>query len=98
MSIPMAKAVWNGAVLADSNWCVLFDGITYFPADSVRWDFLTPSTSASTTTWIGRASYYNVAANGKTNRDAAWSYRSPVEPARHIRDHVAFWKGVQIKG
>jgi len=30
------------------------------------------------------------------NRGAAWYYPAPKEAAQNIKDHVAFWKGVQI--
>ncbi len=34
--------------------------------------------------------------DGERNRDAAWYYLEPKEKAVQIRDHVAFWKGVEI--
>jgi uncharacterized protein (DUF427 family) len=92
----MARAVWNGTTLADSNWCTLVDGIHYFPYDSIRWEYMKRSSRPPSNTWIGSACYFSVTVNGKTNHDAAWSYRAPVEHLEHIRDHFAFWKGVQI--
>ena len=32
----------------------------------------------------------------KENRDAARYYPEPKEAAANIKDHIAFWKGVQI--
>jgi uncharacterized protein (DUF427 family) len=34
--------------------------------------------------------------NGKENADAAWYYKNPSELAKGIKDHVAFWKGVEV--
>ena len=30
------------------------------------------------------------------NRGAPWYYPAPKEAAQSIKDHVAFWKGVEI--
>ena len=32
----MARAIWNGTVLADSDDIVVVDGYTYFPRDAVN--------------------------------------------------------------
>ena len=32
----------------------------------------------------------------KTNKDAAWYYPETKEAANNIRDHVAFWRGVEV--
>ena len=45
----------------------------------------------------GKASYYDVEVNGKTNKDAAWYYPTPLPAAQNIAGYVAFWKGVQIE-
>ena len=34
--------------------------------------------------------------DGKENPDAAWYYPQPKEAAKQIKDHVAFWKGVDV--
>ena len=34
--------------------------------------------------------------NGQKNRDAAWYYPQPSSAASQIKDHVAFWRGVQV--
>lgn len=66
----MAKAVWNGAVLAESEHTVC--------------------------PWKGQASYFDVEVEGQVKRGAAWYYPAPKEAAQDIKDHVAFWKGVEI--
>jgi len=30
------------------------------------------------------------------NRDAAWFYPEPKPAAAEIKDHIAFWKGVEV--
>lgn len=92
----MAKAIWEGAVLAVSDRTVEVEGNQYFPQDSVAHDFFRDSASHTVCPWKGTASYYDVVVNGKTNKDAAWYYPAPLKGAEHIRDHVAFWRGVNV--
>lgn len=92
----MAKATWEGAVLAESNETRVIEGNHYFPADSINKQYFKPSDSTSHCPWKGDASYYNIEVDGKLNEDAAWVYANPKEAAKEIKDHVAFWKGVEI--
>ena len=92
----MATATWNGTVIADSESTVVVEGNHYFPLDSVRGDVLRPSETHSVCPWKGTASYYSVEVNGQTNPDAAWFYPSPKDAAAQIKDHVAFWHGVDV--
>ncbi|ABK77527.1 uncharacterized protein conserved in bacteria [Cenarchaeum symbiosum A] len=95
--IQIMKAVWNGVVLAESDDTVVIEGNHYFPADSVKKEFLVESGFTSFCGWKGTASYYSVTANGKTNSDCAWYYPEPNDAAAKIRGHVAFWKGVEME-
>jgi uncharacterized protein (DUF427 family) len=92
----MPRAVWNGAVLAESDRCVVVEGNQYFPAEDVHREFLGPSATHTTCPWKGVASYYDVVVNGEVNRDAAWYYPEPKEAARHVAGRIAFWHGVEI--
>lgn len=91
------RAVWNGAVLAESDSTVVVEGNHYFPPDVVQWQHFTDSDTQTTCPWKGQASYYTVVVDGKSNRDAAWVYRDPKPAARNIADHVAFWHGVRVE-
>lgn len=91
------KAVWNDTVVAESDETVVMEGNHYFPPDSVRDDHLEASSKRSTCPWKGEASYYTITVNGDTNPDAAWTYPEPRPAAAEIKDHVAFWRGVQIE-
>lgn len=92
------RAMWNGAVLAESDRTVLVEGNQYFPPDDVKTDLLEPSGSSTHCPWKGDASYYNVAVGDKRNEDAAWYYPEPYDAASAIKDYVAFWKGVEVSG
>jgi uncharacterized protein (DUF427 family) len=91
------KAVWNGVTLAESDKTIVVEGNHYFPPDAVKRELFEPSPTHTTCHWKGEASYYTVAVDGKTNKDAAWFYPSPKPEADEIKDYVAFWHGVSVK-
>jgi uncharacterized protein (DUF427 family) len=93
----MARAIWNGAVLAESDRTVVVEGNHYFPPDAIRRDYLRDSSTHTVCGWKGTASYYDVEVGGRVNKDAAWYYAEPLPAAAHIKGHVAFWKGVQVE-
>jgi uncharacterized protein (DUF427 family) len=93
----MAKAIWNGTVLAESDKTVEVEGNWYFPRSAVHMEYFKPSDSHTECPWKGTASYYNVEVQGNRNADAAWYYPNPKPAAKQIKDHVAFWKGVQVE-
>jgi uncharacterized protein (DUF427 family) len=90
------KAIWNGAVLAESGDTVVVEGNHYFPADSLNAPFFEDSPTHTTCPWKGEASYKNVVVAGERNADAAWYYPEPLDAAEHVRDRYAFWHGVEV--
>jgi uncharacterized protein (DUF427 family) len=90
------RATWNGETIAESDDTVVVEGNHYFPADSVRGEFLRPSTTTSVCPWKGTAAYYSLEVGDMVNEDAAWFYPEPRPEAQEIRDRVAFWKGVEV--
>jgi uncharacterized protein (DUF427 family) len=90
------KAIWQDAVLAESEDTVVVEGNHYFPADSINRACFQPSDTHTTCPWKGEASYYDVVVDGQVNNDAAWYYPEPKQAAANIKDHVAFWKGVKV--
>jgi uncharacterized protein (DUF427 family) len=92
----MAKAVWQGQVIAESDDFEVVEGNVYFPPGSLDEAFLDPSDHHSVCPWKGTASYYHVVVDGQHNENAAWFYPQPKDAAANIKDHVAFWKGVTV--
>lgn len=90
------KATWNGVTIAESNDTVVVEGNHYFPPAALDRQYLRESDHATTCPWKGEASYFDVVVDPDTNRNAAWVYRQPKSAAAEIRDHVAFWKGVEV--
>jgi uncharacterized protein (DUF427 family) len=93
----MPKAIWNGAVLAESDQCEVVEGNQYFPPQAIKREYFKPSSAHTTCPWKGEASYYTIEVNGQVNKDAAWYYPSPKDAAKRIKDYVAFWKGVTVE-
>ena len=92
------KAVWKNKVIADSDNTIIVEGNYYFPPESVSKEYLKDSVTTSKCPWKGQAKYYDIVVDGELNKDAAWYYSSPLPEAKKlgIKNHVAFWKGVEI--
>jgi uncharacterized protein (DUF427 family) len=78
----MAKAIWNGKVLAESESVETVEGNIYFPDTAVRREYLKSSSTTSSCPWKGQARYYTVQVDGQENSDAAWYYPDPKPTAR----------------
>ena len=92
----MARALWGGKVVAESNDCLVVEGNQYFPVTAVKREYLKSSPHTSICPWKGTAHYYSVEVDGMRNDNAAWYYPQPKPAAAEIKDHVAFWKGVRV--
>jgi uncharacterized protein (DUF427 family) len=91
------KALWNGAMLAESDRTIVVEGNHYFPHDSINSEYFKASDTHTVCGWKGTASYYDVVVNGEVNKDAAWYYPSAKDDAKNIENYVAFWKGVKVE-
>ena len=90
--------MWNNALLAESDETELVEGNHYFPPESVHRQFFRESDAHTVCGWKGTASYYDVVVDDQVNEQAAWFYSHPQPAASHIKDYVAFWKGIVISG
>lgn len=93
----MAKAIWNGEVIAESNDTIFLEGSYCFPPESVKKELLVEAEFHTTCPWKGEASYYDIRINDQTKENAAWSYPHPKSAASHIKNYFAFWRGVEIE-
>ncbi|GAA1558231.1 DUF427 domain-containing protein [Kribbella sancticallisti] len=90
------RAVWNDAVLAESDDTIVVEDNHYFPAESLRREHFSPSSTKTLCPWKGLASHYSITVDEATNPDAAWYYPHPSPLARKIKNRVAFGQGVQV--
>ncbi len=93
----MAKALWNGTLIAESDNFEIIEGNVYFPPASIKRQYFQVSATHTTCPWKGVASYYHLLVDDKTNSDAAWYYPEPKDAAKQVKDHIAFWKGVSVE-
>lgn len=91
------KAIWNDTIIAESDETQVVENNHYFPPQSIKKEYFTPSNTHTVCSWKGTASYYNIEVKGNTNKDAAWFYPETSEMAKNIKGYVAFWKGVEVK-
>lgn len=93
----MPKAIWKGTVLAESERTVVVEGHHYFPPDSVKMEYFQESNTKTESPEKGTAHYFHIKVEGEVNVDAAWRYPRPRKEAKHIRNYMAFWRGVEIE-
>lgn len=98
------KAIWNNEVVAEASEddLIRIEGNWYFPAESLRKEFLTENSDHTTCFWKGEANYCDVAVNGKVSAGGAWYYPSPMEGSiervkKDFTNYVAFWRGVTVE-
>ena len=78
----MARAIWNGTVIAESDATIEVEGSQYFPPNAVDRRYLRDATTHTVCGWKGTASYYDVVVDGEVNNDAAWYYPDPKDAPR----------------
>ena len=90
------KATWENTIIAESDRTIVIEGNHYFPPSSIKTEYFSPSDTHTTCPWKGIASYYTLQIGAQSNVDAAWYYPEPKAAAQSIKDHVAFWRGVEV--
>lgn len=90
-------AIWNDKIIARSDFTRVVEGNHYFPPESVRMDLLKENQHTTTCPWKGQANYYDLVIDSQVIESAAWTFHEPSEAAAHIKDHIAFWKGVEVR-
>lgn len=93
----MARAIWRGNVIAESDDTVVVEGNHYFPRSALDESVIRRSNTTSICPWKGTASYFSLEADGETSADAVWYYTEPKRAAEAVRDRVAFWKDVEVE-
>ena len=93
----MARALWKGALLAESDDTIVVEGNHYFPPEALRREFFRKSEAHTVCGWKGTASYYDIVVGDAVNPDAAWYYPTTKDAAKNIAGYVAFWHGVTVE-
>ena len=90
------QAVFHRTVIAESDHTTVVEGNHYFPEESLREEFFTPTRMKTLCPWKGIASYYTVTVDGASAENVPWQYCRPSPLARKIKRHVAFYPQVQV--
>jgi uncharacterized protein (DUF427 family) len=89
------RVTFNSEVVADSRDAMRVDEadyppVYYVPRKDVKMERLIRTSHTSHCPHKGDATYYSLC-NGRTARNAVWSYEQPLERARAIKEHLAFY-------
>jgi uncharacterized protein (DUF427 family) len=85
-----------GEIVADTAHARLLEEgglppVFYVPRGDVRMGLFTRSATTSHCPFKGDACYFDVEAAGRREKDAAWSYETPLAAVSAIAGHLAFY-------
>src|SRR4051812_21542083 len=95
-STQRVRVVVSGRTVAESDRAVELHetGLPvrhYVPADDVRMDLLTPTTTTTYCPFKGDAVYWSLDVDGRRIDDVAWSYPEPIPGRADITGLVCFF-------
>lgn len=90
------KVTWRGRVVADSKDALslkehVYPPVFYIPRKDVDMSLLARTDSHTTCPYKGQASYYSLVANGAVEKDAVWTYETPLPGVAEIKEYLAFY-------
>jgi uncharacterized protein (DUF427 family) len=90
------RVKFGGEMIADSTEAhLLFETrhlpVYYFPRSDVRLDLMSATDHHTFCPYKGTASYWTIAAGGKTAENAVWSYPDPFDEVAAVKDYLAFY-------
>ena len=89
------RVTFNSEVVADSRDAMRLDEgdyppVYYLPRKDVTMERLIRTSHTTHCPHKGDATYYSLC-NGRTARNAVWSYEQPLPQAQAIKEHLAFY-------
>ncbi len=90
------RVLFNGKVVADTRRALTLaearlPPVQYIPREDADMSLFVPTDHASHCPYKGDASYFTLEVDGKSARNAVWSYIDPYPSASSIKEHLAFY-------
>ncbi len=91
------KAVLDGKVIAQSSDIISAGGYEYFPASTVRTEWLEKTEKTAKDLECPHVvQFYDVVIDGKRHPRNAWVYEAPQPRLNHVAGRVGFWQDVKV--
>ena len=89
------RVIFNHEVIAESSDALVmaegkYPPVYYLPRKDVKMERLIRTSHTTHCPHKGDATYYSVS-NGRTVRNAVWSYEQPLSQVAAIKEHLAFY-------
>jgi uncharacterized protein (DUF427 family) len=90
------RVTFAGAVVADTTRALVlretpYRPVFYIPRADADMAKFQPTAHHTTCPWKGEASYFSLAAGGRTAENAVWTYNSPIPAVAAIAGMLAFY-------
>ena len=90
------RVSFGGQIIADTTRALTlkeasYPAVQYIPRADIAMNLLTRTAHASHCPYKGNASYFTIAAGGKTAENAVWSYEQPFPAMEQIAGYLAFY-------
>ena len=90
------RVTFGGKIIADTERALTlkeanYPAVHYIPRGDVKMGMLTSSTHTSHCPYKGDATYFSIAAEGRSASNAVWSYERPYPAMAAIAGHLAFY-------
>ena len=97
VEIAMARALFNGTVIAESDDIEIVEGNAYFPLSALNGERVTETDHHTVCPWKGTASYYTITVGDQTAPNAAWYYPDAKPGAEAVAGRVAFYPQITVE-
>ena len=86
----------GGHIIADTEKALTlresdYDAVHYIPRADVDMSLLERTSHGTYCPYKGDASYYTIAVAGAPSENAVWTYETPHQAVKDIKDHLAFY-------
>ncbi|NND75473.1 MAG: DUF427 domain-containing protein [Ilumatobacter sp.] len=90
------RAKFGGETVVDTDHGMLLHEsnilpVLYVPVADVRSELLTKTDHTTHCPFKGDASYWSIAAGGRTTDNSVWGYETPTDDAAWLKGHMAFY-------